>query len=191
MKSDNSIRYHISRGDKMADWEKVKNEYINSKISYRKLAEKHGVSFATLQAKAKKENWKVLHDKQYDKIQSDIRQKVASVIVKKEVDRLTRITNVADKLITKLEEATDQLNNHLVVNKRKTKTVVYDNEIKKPTKETIDELEEKQFIIGDVDKQGLKQLTAALKDLKDVLSTDSNINDDETGIAIIAPVKKE
>lgn len=39
------------------DWKKIKKEYIAGGISYRKLAEKHGVSFNTLEKVARREKW--------------------------------------------------------------------------------------------------------------------------------------
>ena len=39
------------------DWEKLKDEYINTSISYQKLAEKYGVSFWALSKRGKEENW--------------------------------------------------------------------------------------------------------------------------------------
>ena len=39
------------------DWKKIKKEYIAGGISYRKLAEKHGVSFNTLEKVARRERW--------------------------------------------------------------------------------------------------------------------------------------
>lgn len=39
------------------DWAKIRNEYISTGISTRKLAEKYGVSANTLQARAKREKW--------------------------------------------------------------------------------------------------------------------------------------
>lgn len=39
------------------DWDKIKAEYLAGGTSYRKLAEKYGVSFTTLKRKAKQEAW--------------------------------------------------------------------------------------------------------------------------------------
>lgn len=154
----------------MADWLTIKSEYINTNISYRKLAEKYNVSFSTLQTRARKEQWKSERDKQYDKVEKKVRQKTAAVIVKKEVNRIEKINTLTDALLSKLEEAVEQLNNHLVANKTKTRTIEYKDPAApgKPTRETIEENEEKVFMVGDIDRAGLKQLTAALKDLKDV-----------------------
>lgn len=40
------------------DWLAIKTEYINGGISYRKLAEKYGVSANTICARAKAEKWR-------------------------------------------------------------------------------------------------------------------------------------
>lgn len=166
------------------NWLAIKNEYINTGISYRKLAEKHKVSFSTLQTRARKEQWKSERDKQCDKIETKIRQKTADAVIRKEVNRIEKINSLADALLSKLEEATEQLNNHLVANKTKTRVIEYKDPAApgKPTKETIHENEEKIFVVGDVDRAGLKQLTAALKDLKDVQSVnDSSGANEATG----------
>lgn len=42
---------------KKVNWDKIKNEYVTSRISYRDLAEKHEVPFDTLKYRAKKEKW--------------------------------------------------------------------------------------------------------------------------------------
>nr|DAQ76793.1 MAG TPA: Protein of unknown function (DUF1804) [Caudoviricetes sp.] len=60
-----------------ADWLKIRNDYINGGGSYRKLAEKYGVSFDTLQDKAKREEWKKQKENQHDKITTKSRQKTA------------------------------------------------------------------------------------------------------------------
>lgn len=157
------------------DWISIKSEYINTTISYRKLAEKYSVSFATLQQKAKKECWKNERDNQYDKTMTKVRQKTAAVIVKKEVNRIERLTNVSDILLAKLEQAAGQLDNYVVTNKVKVKTVEYDNEVKgKPKKETTTETENLAVVDGIIDKQGLKQLASALKDIKDIQSVASS-----------------
>lgn len=45
------------------DWNKIKAEYIAGGTSYRKLAEKYGVSFSTLRKVAAKEQWTDLRNK--------------------------------------------------------------------------------------------------------------------------------
>ena len=52
----------------MVDWKKIKTEYITTNTSYRKLSEKYGVPFNTLQCRGRKENWVELHNRHQDNI---------------------------------------------------------------------------------------------------------------------------
>lgn len=157
-----------------ANWIKIKNEYINSNISYRNLAKKHNVPFQTLRDRALKEKWFNKRKEQRNKIGSKMAQKSADIIVEEELDRLSRINSVADRLLDKMEEAIDQLNNHLVKNKKKTKVIEYNNSKRpdKPTKETIKEIEEAEFVCGDIDRLGLKMIAGALKDVRNISQND-------------------
>jgi transposase-like protein len=86
-------------GRLMADWNKIKTEYITTDTSYRKLAEKHGVGESTLFTRASKEKWV----EQKEQHQSKTVAKTLDAISKKQVDRATRLITVADKLLTKVE----------------------------------------------------------------------------------------
>ena len=50
------------------DWKKIKSEYIAGGTSYRKLAEKYGVSFSTLKRVAVKEKWTDYREKAREKV---------------------------------------------------------------------------------------------------------------------------
>ena len=39
------------------NWGKIRNEYVNGYISYKKLADKHGIPYQTLRDRATKEKW--------------------------------------------------------------------------------------------------------------------------------------
>jgi len=162
------------------DWLSIKNEYINTSISYRKLAEKYGVSFATLQVRAKKEQWKIERDKQYDKVEAKVRQKTVDVIVKNEIKQIDRKYELSERLLDKLERAIEELDLSLVTNKRKTRVIEYkdDRAIGKPTKEVIDETEEILQIAAIVDRAGVKQLASALKDIKEIQTEKDGRNAD-------------
>ncbi len=62
------------------DWLKIKNEYVNGGISYRKLAEKHGVSFAVLKDKAVKERWTKAREQHMENLRTSIEQKTVEKI---------------------------------------------------------------------------------------------------------------
>ena len=169
----------------MTDWIAIKNDYINTDISYRKLAGKYNVSFATLRERAKKENWVAQKETQHHNVSTKIAQKTQEVIVAKEVNRIDRINSLADKLIEKLEQASEQLDNYIVTNKKKVKTIEYDNNVQgKPAKEITTEVENLEIVNGIIDAKNLKQLASALKDIKDiqgssndVISTDSQVSE--------------
>ena len=155
------------------DWIKIKNEYVNSNISQRDLAQKYIIPYQTLRDRAAKENWFEKKKIQRSKIGAKTEQKTAEKIAEKEADRLTRIKTAADRLLDKIEEATEQLDNHFVKNKKKTKVIEYNNPDRpdKPTKETIEEYEEAEFVTGDVDRLGLKMIAGALKEVKDIIES--------------------
>lgn len=167
-----------------ANWNKIKSEYINGNISYRKLAEKHGVSESHLMAKAAKEKWFDKRKAQRSKIQEKTEQKTAEKLAEREADRLLRISDAADRLLAKIEEATEQLDQFIVTNKVKQKEVKYvssDAGFGKPSKEIVKEVESKQVIKADhLDRLGLKQLTSALKDLKDIQFTANEEKEQES-----------
>lgn len=109
----------------MADWKRIKAEYLAGGTSYRKLAEKYGVSPTTLTKVAIREGWVEARQQTQIKKTSKIIDSVSEKEAKKAVD----IIDVADKLLDKMSELVE--------------TMV-------------------------VDTQSFKQLTSALKDLKDI-----------------------
>lgn len=89
----------------MADWKKIKKEYIAGEISYRKLAEKHKVSFGTLSKRAAQEKWSDLKKKTGDKTDAKIVESVSDQNAKVE----NKIYTTADKLLEKLIAAVNSL----------------------------------------------------------------------------------
>ena len=83
----------------MADWKKIKTEYITTDTSYRKLAEKHGVGESTLFARASKEKWV----EQKEQHQSKTVAKTLNRISDKQVDRASKLISVADLLLDKVK----------------------------------------------------------------------------------------
>lgn len=88
----------------MADWKKIKTEYITTDTSYRKLAQKYGINQATIAQRAKKENWVELRRQRASKTQA----KIIEAIESKKVARAERLQTVADKLLGKVEGLLDQ-----------------------------------------------------------------------------------
>lgn len=138
------------------DWTKIKTEYItDSKSSYRKLAEKYDVPFTTLKDRAKREGWAKLKTQ----TQHDIVTKTIDKDIDKKVDRATRLMDVTDKLLVKVEEAVELLTITSVV----------------------------------ADKSTLRQISGALKDIKDIqgIKSDRDIREQEARIRNLEKQAKE
>lgn len=167
----------------MADWQKIKTEYITTDTSYRKLAEKHGVRYATIQARAQKEDWITLRDQHRTTIVS----KTVSKIGDKQADRLARIYGITDKLLNKLEKAVEELDIQFAKVTHKEKIIEYNNPVRqdKPTKEIVHETEEIAEIHTIIDRLGLKQIASALKDIEEVqmIRSDADMREQEARIA--------
>ena len=88
----------------MADWKKIKAEYITTDTSYRKLAQKYGLAESTIYARGGKEHWV----EQKERHQSKTVAKTLDALSNKEVDRAARLMTVADKLLKKVEVLVDQ-----------------------------------------------------------------------------------
>lgn len=82
----------------MADWEKIKAEYITTDISVRDLAQKYGVHYTTVGKKASKEGWQKLRQQQTNTTLT----KILTEVTNQKVDRATKLYNAADELLDKI-----------------------------------------------------------------------------------------
>ncbi len=152
------------------DWKRIKAEYIAGGTSYRKLAEKYGVSFSTLRKVAAKEQWTELRNKAGAKRDTKIIDSVSEKEAQKAIDKLARVSDLTDKLLDKLEQAIEELDIQLYKDVKKTKVIEYNNELRpdKPTKETIYEEEKVSEVKTIVDRSGLKAIASSLRDIKEI-----------------------
>lgn len=171
------------------DWKKIKNEYITTNISQRKLAEKYNISASTLTKRANREQWHKTSNNISNKVATKTEEKLIEKFSDKEVDRIARISSLADQLSDKLEQAIKELDRTMVTHKTKTRVIEYKNSnaLSKPTKETIEEDEQLLEVSSIIDKNGLKQLTGALKDIKEIQTT---ISDKIQVVTEIDPLSK-
>ena len=160
----------------MADWQAIKTEYITTDTSYRKLAQKYGVSYQAICRRSKEEGWIDLREQHMNKTVSKAVDKISS----KKADKLSRIDDLADKLLEKLEKAITELDMEII--KRKTKLEDDGLEV------TTETMEAKAG--GIVDRQGLKQIASALKDIKEVKMLRSELDRQEQE-ARIANLRKQ
>lgn len=100
---------HVSRGDEMPDWEKIRAEYIAGGISIREIAQKYGINRGAVGRKAKAENW--AEDRA--KTASIVRQKTDDTIVSRLSEAYAENADIAErirmKLLVRLEREIDAL----------------------------------------------------------------------------------
>lgn len=85
------------------DWKAIKAEYIAGGVSYRELAEKHGVSQSNLRKVAAKEHWTELRNSVDTKKEQLLVDKLGNKSAK--IDE--KYFNLVDKLLNKAEEVID------------------------------------------------------------------------------------
>ena len=131
----------------MADWNKIKTEYLTSDTSYRKLAQKYGVNAITIAKKASKEGWVSQRQQQANRTLS----RTLTAVSNRQVNRAARLQDVADKLLNKIEAAVDDYNMAVLL----------------------------------VDRQSLRQITGALKDIKDIqmIRSEADLREQEARIS--------
>ena len=121
----------------MADWQAIKTEYITTDTSYRKLADKYGVSRVQIGNVGKEENWVELRRQHLDRTVS----KTVAAVESAQVNRAKKMQSVADKLLLKIEAMVDR---------------------PEPLTE-----------------KAIRSLTAAVKDLKEIQSIRSELDEQE------------
>ena len=161
----------------MTQWDALKTEYATSQISFKELAKKHGVSYKTLYTHARIEHWadaRRLHTQR-------TLHKSMDQIGDRQAQDLARVDQLADALLQKLGQAIEELD--LTVTRHREK-----GEDDKGTKWQLDyEQREKG---GAVDRKGLQQLAASLKDLKQIKALQTELDKLEQEIRI-EKLKKE
>ena len=86
------------------DWLKIKTEYIAGGTSYRRLAEKYGVSFSVLRRVAGREGWTALREQ----VRQETDTKIVNSVAQTNAERSIKICDVADKLLDKISSTLDK-----------------------------------------------------------------------------------
>lgn len=136
----------------MADWRKIKTEYITTDTSYRKLGQKYGVHYQTICRRAKEEGWIEQREQHENKVVTKTLDKISE----KQSSSAELMQDTANALLQMIAEGLKKFNTDTLL----------------------------------ADRQALRGITGALKDLKDVLSLKSDADLEEQK-ARIAKLRKE
>lgn len=90
--------------DEVYDWLNIKKEYVTGKMSYKKLAENHGIRLNTLTERAAKEGWvqdrvKFREDLE-EKTIEEMKKKAARQNAKQRIKDSKEVNKVSSKLLT-------------------------------------------------------------------------------------------
>ena len=88
----------------MADWQAIKTEYITTDTSYRKLAQKYGVSYVQIGNVGREEKWVELRKQHLNNTLT----KTVEAIENAQANRAKKVQTVADKLLNKIESMVDR-----------------------------------------------------------------------------------
>lgn len=87
----------------------------------------------------------------------------------KEAQKIADLRSITNELALNIIKANQQLETYMVKSKKKKKKVKYDYKVGKPSEEETIEDEEIETKTGIVDRQGVKMLASALKDINEIL----------------------
>ena len=85
------------------DWSAIKTEYITTKTSYRKLAQKYGVSATQICNVGSDEKWVEQREQYLNKTTAKTIEKISQ----QEAARAAKIHSVADKMLNKIDAMAD------------------------------------------------------------------------------------
>lgn len=149
------------------DLKKAKAEYIAGGISYKKLAEKYGVSFSIIRRAAEKENWTDLKAQAMQKASMKIVESVAN----QNGTHTVSVIDVADKLLKKIETLMDA--EGLTISNVKDLTSALKN------------LRDVKGIKSDID---LKEQKARIKKLEKEIEANNPNGDKPYGVVLMPPI---
>lgn len=123
---------------KRLNWHKIRGEYIAGGVSQRKLAEKYGVSFSTIQKKCQREKWTEAREAAKIKVAENVVQKTAEAAA----DNAAIAASIKRKGLLILDKLFDDFSKHTAT-------------------------EHRESVDGVTDIKRLRDLTGAYKDLTD------------------------
>lgn len=172
------------------DWKQLEKEYILSEYKSVKEFLRSKDIKSTGNTNKQTKGWAEKKAIKGQQKSNKIVEKVIEKEIEKEAQQIADLKSIANDLALNIIKANSQLETYIIKKKKKTKTVKYDYKVGKPQEETTTENEEIETMDGIVDRQGLKMLASALKDLNEILvdkkeNDANNINQNIQNIAYL------
>lgn len=144
------------------EWENIKTEYVTTDISYRKLAEKYGMAYGRLQTRGFSGKWQDARNEYKEKLFN----KSVDLICDEQAERIAQAIRIGDRMLEKVEESLNEID---IILCKETETVKRVDKMDDGTPcERTESKETYSKRKVAVDRAGLKQLSAVLKDLREI-----------------------
>ena len=153
-KKKRNVAKEIATRTDAVSWIEIEHEYVTDisrkPCSLEDLAKKYSIPIQTVMDQSAKGKWS---DKRRE-YKEDTKKKALEKSSDADADRIARLLSIADKAAEKAEQALGELEQYVVKDKKKVKTVEYndDTAIGKPTREVIDETEHINIANGPIDR---------------------------------------
>lgn len=167
------------------DWrKKAKKEYIAGGVSYQQLANKYHVSKMAVARASREGNWIELRNRARAAADTKIVESVAEASRR----RAERVQTLADQLLDRVERSIAELDRMTVREAVRVREIEYNDGDNpgKLSREIVHETESAKCVAGLIDRRGLRELTAALRDLKEVQMLRSELDQREQAARIAA-----
>ncbi len=148
------------------DWERARAEYVTGRATYHEIAERFGVSKGTVGKRAKEEGW----TGQRSAYRKSVAEKAISKRGEKAADRLAKLIDTTEHLMTRLEEIT---RDRQQFNRRYLTDITVNEEGQKQAVAL-------EFLTNKADIRELNQATKALNELTKAARNLYEIPDRET-----------
>ena len=156
----------------MADWQKIKTEYITTDTSYRKLGQKYGIHYKVISDKGKAEGWVQLRSQHRDKTLTN----TLDAISNEQVDRASKLISVADLLLDKVKSLVES-----------DSAVLIDTQNLKHISGVLKDIKEVQMIRSDAD---LREQEARIAKLRKEAEKEDGANTEPIRVIIDDGVEK-
>lgn len=144
------------------EWEEIKTQYVTTDISYRKLAQKYGMAYGRLQTRGFNEKWQ----EEREAYKENLFKKSVDLICDEQAHRIARAIRIGDRMLEKVEESLNEIDMILCKTTTTKKTVANDEE-EGLCEKTVSSEDYSMKKVA-IDRAGLKQLSAVLKDLREI-----------------------
>ena len=145
------------------EWEQIKTEYVTTDISYRKLADKYGMAYGRLQTRGFNDGWQEARE-EYKK---NLFKKSVDLICDEQAQQIARALRIGNTMLEKIEESLAEIDMVMCRTTTSKKTMEKDDEGKGICEKTVSTEDYTMKKVA-IDRAGLKQLSAVLRDLREI-----------------------